>query len=110
MEETLRAFEKLKKILDRLKVFSLKQRERDTLEQIRIVFNGLFANFEFATQKNLVYHIVIINMNNTTVQEKLCMELKDNPDLAFPLVKEFGHGFKQQKTAEIEIEINENQN
>ena len=72
---------KRKKLIDRHKFVSKKQKEDESLEQFWPALNGLAANCDHSTQTTgLVYDIFVSNMKNTVVQERLFTEPKDNPE------------------------------
>ena len=63
--------------LDRFKVLSRKQHEGETLRQFWNELNGLAAKCNFGgISESLVKDVIIVNMMNKDVQQKLCTEPK----------------------------------
>ena len=91
--------EKRNRLMDRHKFLNRKQKEDESLEQFWHALNGLAANCDFGTQTTgLVYDIVLSNMRNTVVQERLFTEPKDNPEEALKFAVAFEQGAQQKKT------------
>ena len=86
--------------LDRHTFLSRKQKPSEPLHQLWNVLNGLAAKCDFGNQttEGLVYDIIILNMSNQQVQEKLCTEPKENPLDALQFAIAFEDGLKRQKT------------
>ena len=69
------------------------------------VLTGLASNCEFGNQtEQLVLDMFILNMNNTTVQEGLCTDPKDNPEDALQFAVAFEEGIKRQQSYSSKIE------
>ena len=70
--------------LGRFKFFSRKQKEKGTLRHFWHPVTGLAAKCEFGEQtESLVMETFFQNMNNKTVRERLCTELKADPQKVF---------------------------
>ena len=76
--------------LDRYKFFARKQQQNETLRQFWNVLTGLAARCEFGEQTNsLIKDAFIQNMNNKTVQQRLCTVPKEEPEEALKLAVAF---------------------
>ena len=85
--------------LDRFNFLSRKQRSDESLKQFWNVLTGLAAKCELGEQtEQLVLDMFILNMNNATVQERLCTEPKDNPEEALRFAVAFEEGIKRQQS------------
>ena len=84
---------KRNRTLDRFRFLSRKQMSATTLEQFWHSLNGLAAECDFGGQtESLVHDIFIINLKNSTVQEKLCTEPKTTPKEALEFAIAFEEG------------------
>ena len=85
--------------LDRFQFFSRKQKQDETLKQFWNILTGLASRCALGEQTNsLVLDVFILNMNNTTVQEKLCTEPKDTPEEALRFAVAFEEGIQRQRS------------
>ena len=85
--------------LDRFQFFSRKQKQDETLKQFWNILTGLASRCALGDQTNsLVLDVFILNMNNTTVQEKLCTEPKDTPEEALRFAVAFEEGIQRQRS------------
>ena len=73
--------------LERYKFFSRKQQQNETLRQFWNVLTGLAAKCEFGEQTvSLIKDVFLQNMNNKTVQHRLCTEPKEEPEEPFIII------------------------
>ena len=87
--------------LERFKVFSRKQKQKETLRQFLHKLAGLTAKCEFGQQtQSLVMDTFIQNMNNKIVQDQLCTEPKADSEEAFRFALAYKEGVNQHKTYE----------
>ena len=87
--------------LDTFKFYWKKQKDKETLRQIWHTLTGLAAKCEFGEQtESLVMDTFIQNMNNKTVQERLCTEPKNDPQEVFRFAVAYQEGVNQHKTYE----------
>ena len=85
--------------LDRYNFFTRKQQQNETLRQFWNVLTGLAAKCEIGEQTNsLIKDAFNKNMNNKTVQQRLCTEPKEEPEEALSFAVAFEEGISQQKT------------
>ena len=100
LKECNEAFQKKRnRLMDRHKFLNRKQKDDESLEQFWHALKGLAANCDFGSQTTgLVYVIFVSNMKNTTVQERLFTEPKDNPEDALKFAVAFEQGAYQKKT------------
>ena len=85
--------------LERYKFFSRKQQNNETLRQFWNALTGLAARCDFDNQtESLLMDAFIQNMHNKTVQERLCTEPKENPQVALRFAVAFEEGISQQKS------------
>ena len=92
--------------LDRYNIFARKQQQNETLRQFWKVLTGLAARREFGEQtKSLIKDAFIQNMNNKTVQQRLCTEPKEEPEEALKFAIAFEEGISQQKRNENRTSI-----
>ena len=64
--------------------------------------NGLAAKCDFGNQtEGLVYDKFVLKMANKQVQEKICIEPKDNPADALQFAIAFENGLKRQKNLRV---------
>ena len=91
--------------LDRYKFFARKQKQGETLRPFWNVLTGLAAKCEFGDQTySLIMDAFIQNMNNKTVQQRLCTEPKDTPDEVLRFALAFEEGISQQRSFDGEVE------
>ena len=68
------------RIMDKHTFLSRKQKPNESLHQSWNALNGLAARCIFGNQtEGLVHDILVLNMSNKLVQEKLCTEPKNTP-------------------------------
>ena len=73
-----------KKNSGKIQVPLKKQKENETLKQFWHTLTGLAAKCEFGEQtESIVMNTLIQDLNNKTVQERLCMEPKADPQEVF---------------------------
>ena len=96
------AFQKRRnRTLDRYKIFSRKQNPKETLRQFWHTLTGLAAQCDFGDQTDsLIMDTFIQNMNNKTVQQKLCTEPTNNPEEAIRFTKAYEEEISRHKTFE----------
>ena len=101
---------KRNRTLDRFRFLSRKQMPAETLEQFWHSLNGMAAECDCGGQtESLVHDISILNMRNSTVQEKLCTEPKKTPKEALDFTIAFEEGSLRQKSyEETKLEIKAN--
>ena len=81
--------------------FSRKQTTKETLRQFWHTLTGFAAKCHFGDQTDsLIMDTFIQNMNNKTVQQKLCTEPEENPEEAFRFAVAYEEGVNQHKTFE----------
>ena len=91
--------------LDRYKFFARKQKEDEALRQFWNVLTGLAPKCEFGDQTNsLILDAFIQNINNETVQQRLCTDPKDIPDEALRFAVVFEEGISQLRSFGREVE------
>ena len=79
--------------LDKFRFLSRKQIPAETLEQFWHSLNGMTTECDFGGQtESLVHDILILNMWNLAVQEKLCTEPKTTPKEALEFAIAFAEG------------------
>ena len=87
--------------LERYYIFSRKQMQKETLRQFWHTLTGMAAKCDFGDQTiSLIMDTFIQNMNNKTVQQKLCTESKENPEEAFRFAIAYEEGVNQHKAFE----------
>ena len=90
-----------KRTLERYKLFSRKQTQKETLRQFWHTLTGMAAKCDFGDQTDsLITDTFIQNMNNKTVQQKRCTEPKENPEEAYRFAIAYEEGVNQHKAFE----------
>ena len=90
-----------KRTLERYNFFARKQAQKETLRQFWHTLTGMAAKCGFGEQtENLIMDTFIQNMNNKMVQQKMCIEPKDNPQEAFRFAVAYEEGISQHQTFE----------
>ena len=85
--------------LDRFRFVSRKQMQSETLKQFWDSLNGMAFECAFGTQtESLVHDFFILNMRNSTVQEKLCTKPKAPPKEALEFAIVFEEGSLRPKS------------
>ena len=85
--------------MDRYTFLSRKQKPTESLHQFWNALNGLAAKGNFGNQtEGLVYDILVLNMSNEQVMEKLCTEPKETPAEALQFTIASEDRLKRQKT------------
>ena len=92
-----RTFVKLRnQTLSRYNFFSRKQQQNETLRKFWNVLTGLAAKCQFREQTiSLILDEFLQNMNNKTVQQLRCTELKDKSEEALRFAVAFEDGISQ---------------
>ena len=94
--------------LEKYNFFSRKQTQKETLRQFWHTLRGMAAKCDFGDQTDsLIMDTFIQNMNNKTVQQKLCTEPKENPEDAFRFAITYEEGVNQHKASEAATGTNE---
>ena len=87
--------------LERYQFFSGKQKQNETLRQFWHMLTGMAAKCAFGEQtEGLIMDTFIQNMNNKSVQQKLCTEPKDDPQEAFRFAVAYEERISQHKAYE----------
>ena len=85
--------------LDRYKFFSRKQQSNESLRHFWNVLTAIASRCEFGEQTNsLIMDAFVQNMNNKSVQQRLCTEPKDEPEKALRFVVAFEERISQRKS------------
>ena len=93
--------------LDRHKFLSRKQQPDESLQQFWHSLNGLASRCELGEITQTLFHdVFILNMNNKKVQEKLCVELYENPQDALQYTISYEEGIKRQKSMGVGVSEN----
>ena len=75
-----------------------KQQLGDSLEQFHSVLSGLAARCNFGTLKTRILRdVIIVNMNNTEAQNKLCRSTK-TPEEVYRIALSYERGYKYAKS------------